>query len=63
METQNPAMQQGQQVGRVTQVIGPVVDVEFYGGMPEIYTALHITNPSISDQADNLTVKVAQHLC
>src|SRR4051812_37035178 len=50
-------------VGKVTQVIGPVVDVEFPpGALPEIYTALLLTNPSINEKADNLTVEVAQHL-
>ncbi len=50
-------------IGKVTQVLGPVVDVEFPpGGLPEVYTALTITNPAISSQADNLTVEVAQHL-
>ena len=48
--------------GRITQVIGPVVDVEFQGIPPEINTALLVTNPSISALADNLTVEVAQHL-
>jgi len=49
--------------GKVTQVIGPVVDVEFPpGALPEIYTALLLSNPSISGEADNLTVEVAQHL-
>ncbi|MGH7820672.1 MAG: F0F1 ATP synthase subunit beta, partial [Candidatus Binatia bacterium] len=49
--------------GRITQVIGPVVDVEFEdGGLPPIYNALRITNPAISDEADNLVVEVAQHL-
>jgi len=49
--------------GTVTQVIGPVVDVEFPpGALPEIYTALTLSNAGISDQADNLTVEVAQHL-
>jgi len=49
--------------GRVTQVIGPVVDVEFADGeLPSIYTALTLTNPSINDQPDNLIVEVAQHL-
>src|SRR5665213_3750596 len=49
--------------GRVVQVIGPVVDVEFAGGeLPEINTALRISNPSISSAAGNLTVEVAQHL-
>jgi len=50
-------------VGRITQVIGPVVDVEFEGGtLPPIYNALRVTNPAISDAADNLVVEVAQHL-
>src|SRR5207253_10975071 len=49
--------------GRITQILGPVVDVEFPpGGLPEVYTALKLTNPAISAQADNLTVEVAQHL-
>src|SRR3990167_3641707 len=49
--------------GRITQVLGPVIDVEFPpGGLPEVYTALKVTNPGISDQPDNLTVEVAQHL-
>ncbi len=50
-------------VGKLTQVIGPVVDVEFPpGALPPIYTALLLSNPSISAEADNLTVEVAQHL-
>lgn len=49
--------------GIVKQVVGPVVDVEFPdGNLPEIYTALKITNPAISDKEWNLTVEVAQHL-
>jgi F-type H+-transporting ATPase subunit beta len=51
------------QNGRVTQVIGPVVDVEFPpGGLPEVYTALAVTNPAIDDRPDNLIVEVASHL-
>ncbi len=50
-------------VGRITQVIGPVVDVEFNSGdVPPIYNALQISNPAISDQKWNLVVEVAQHL-
>ena len=49
-------------VGRVTQVIGPVVEVEFSGTLPEIYTALTLSNPAISGAKDNLTIEVAQHL-
>ncbi|MCJ8502394.1 F0F1 ATP synthase subunit beta [Desulfatitalea alkaliphila] len=49
--------------GKITQVLGPVVDVEFeQGKLPTIYTALTITNPTINDEPDNLVVEVAQHL-
>ena len=49
--------------GKVIQVTGPVVDVEFQEGeLPEILTALLITNPAIDDTEDNLVVEVAQHL-
>jgi F-type H+/Na+-transporting ATPase subunit beta len=50
-------------LGKITQVTGPIVDVEFpEGALPEILTALHITNPAIDDVEDNLVVEVAQHL-
>ena len=49
-------------VGQVTQVIGPVIDVEFEGELPEVNNALVLTNPSINDQADNLVAEVAMHL-
>ncbi len=48
--------------GKVSQVIGPVVDVAFDGELPQILTALHVSNPSINDKAWNLTLEVAQHL-
>jgi F-type H+/Na+-transporting ATPase subunit beta len=49
--------------GKVLQVIGPVVDVGFPPGkVPEIYTALKISNPAINDQEWNLVVEVALHL-
>ncbi len=49
--------------GKILQVMGPVVDVEFPPGeLPEIYTALTVTNPTIDDTADNLVLEVAQHL-
>jgi len=48
--------------GRITQVIGPVVDVEFVdGNLPAIYTALRVSNPAISDVEGNLVLEVAQH--
>jgi F-type H+-transporting ATPase subunit beta len=53
----------GENIGKVLQVMGPVVDVEFeQGRLPTIYTALTISNPAINDEADNLVVEVAQHL-
>ena len=50
-------------IGKIVQVIGNVVDVEFAEGkLPEILSAVAISNPSISDEEDNLIVEVAQHL-
>src|SRR5678815_1020236 len=50
-------------MGRVVQVIGPVVDVAFDSAeLPEINTALLLTNPSIDKRDDNLTIEVSQHL-
>ncbi|WP_373047594.1 F0F1 ATP synthase subunit beta [Vulgatibacter sp.] len=57
------AMQMNTKSGRITQVIGPVIDVEFpAGSLPAVYSALRVTNPAISDEPFNLVVEVAQHL-
>jgi F-type H+-transporting ATPase subunit beta len=49
--------------GKLIQVMGPVVDVEFpEGELPAIFTALYLSNPTINDTEDNLVVEVAQHL-
>ena len=49
--------------GKIVQVMGPVVDVEFESGdLPEMMTALKTTNPAIDDRADNLIIEVALHL-
>ncbi|MFO7816189.1 MAG: F0F1 ATP synthase subunit beta [Thermodesulfobacteriota bacterium] len=49
--------------GKIVQVIGPVVDAEFpEGQLPYLMNALLITNPTISDEPDNLVVEVSQHL-
>ncbi len=50
--------------GKVVQVLGAVVDVEFPadGGLPPIFTALLTTNPAIDDKENNLTMEIAQHL-
>ncbi|MDQ3031119.1 MAG: F0F1 ATP synthase subunit beta [Myxococcota bacterium] len=56
-------MAEAASLGRITQVIGPVVDVEFPPGtLPEILTALRVTNAAINAEADNLVLEVAQHL-
>src|SRR6187402_2014950 len=49
--------------GKITQVIGPVVDVEFPPGhLPRILNALTVTNANVSDEKDNLVLEVASHL-
>ncbi len=49
--------------GRINQVLGNVVDVEFGPGtLPPIFSALRVSNPSISDVAGNLVLEVQQHL-
>src|ERR671930_946035 len=55
-------MAQTQQVGKIVQIIGPVVDVEFDAGhLPEIYNALRIQAPRNGDTID-IIVEVEQHL-
>jgi F-type H+-transporting ATPase subunit beta len=52
-----------QSQGKVTQVLGPVVDVEFPpGDLPPIFTALRVTNASLGKEEGNLVLEVAQHL-
>src|SRR5262245_36855007 len=49
-------------VGRVTRVIGPVVDAEFpRDAMPDIYAALKV-DVELSGGTRTLTLEVAQHL-
>jgi F-type H+-transporting ATPase subunit beta len=49
--------------GRILQIMGPVVDVEFPPkALPEIFTALRVSNASIDEREDNLVLEVAQHL-
>ncbi|MCM2323133.1 MAG: F0F1 ATP synthase subunit beta [Oligoflexia bacterium] len=52
-----------QKLGRIKQVIGPIIDVEFESGqLPAIYHAIKVTNPAINDKEWNLVLEVAQHL-
>ncbi|MCJ7547654.1 MAG: F0F1 ATP synthase subunit beta [Deltaproteobacteria bacterium] len=49
--------------GKIIQVIGPVIDVEFKEGeLPTIYNAIRLTNPRINDKEENLVAEVAQHI-
>ena len=49
-------------VGRISRVIGPVVDIEFPAEeMPEIYNALEI-DFTLEDQERTLVLEVAQHI-
>ena len=43
--------------GKITQIIGAVVDVNFENSLPEIYTALEVNN-----SGNKLILEVAQHL-
>jgi len=43
--------------GKITQIIGAVIDVSFDGDLPEIYTALEVSN-----EGNKLILEVAQHL-
>ncbi len=53
----------GQNLGRIKQVIGPVVDVEFPSGkVPAIRHAVKVTNKTNSNVEWNLVLEVAQHL-
>src|SRR5258706_5955649 len=47
--------------GKIVQVIGPVVDVEFPGDVPAIYAALTV-DYKVQDQPTKLTLEVQQHL-
>ena len=52
-----------QSIGKIVQVIGPVVDVEFEAGkLPNILNALAVSNPAINDVEGNLIIEVALHL-
>ena len=44
-------------IGKITQIIGAVVDVQFEGQLPEILTALECNN-----SGNRLVLEVAQHL-
>ncbi|WP_315820604.1 hypothetical protein [Paraflavitalea speifideaquila] len=45
-------------VGKIKQIIGAVVDVQFEGKLPEIYNALELKRPN----GDTLVLETQQHL-
>src|SRR4051794_37026298 len=47
--------------GKIVQVIGPVVDVEFSGQLPAIYNALSLEY-KVQNEPVKLTLEVQQHL-
>ena len=50
-------------IGKVIQVIGPVIDVEYEGGyMPAIYNAVRIQDPGTAGDAIDIVAEVEQHL-
>jgi F-type H+-transporting ATPase subunit beta len=52
-----------QKIGKVVQIIGPVVDIEFEGGqLPEIYNAVHIKSDGAGGTPIDVIVEVEQHL-
>ncbi len=60
--TENRASGATGREGRVSRVIGPVVDIEFpSGAMPDIYSALEI-DFSLMDEPQTLVLEVAQHI-
>ncbi len=49
--------------GRVIQVIGPVIDIEFdEGHLPKIYNAIRIPRTNTEGKEENLIAEVQQHL-
>jgi F-type H+-transporting ATPase subunit beta len=56
------AVAEAVRVGKVVQIIGPVIDIEFAGGaLPPIYNAVRVTGESAGEQID-VIVEVEQHL-
>lgn len=49
-------------IGKVVQVIGPVIDIEFTGQLPEILNAVKIRKEGTDGGDQDLTAEVAQHL-
>ncbi|HET7322191.1 MAG TPA: F0F1 ATP synthase subunit beta [Longimicrobiaceae bacterium] len=61
---ENATVPAGTHVGKVVQVIGPVIDAEFEGGhLPDIYNALRVQQPATEERpAIDLVLEVQQHI-
>jgi len=49
-------------IGKITQVVGPVVDVQFESELPAVYNALTAQMPNSTGGVDTLTLEVAAHI-
>ncbi len=59
----SPATEETNNHGKVVQVLGPVVDVEFKDAdLPPIYTALKVTNSTLGEDEWNLVLEVSQQI-
>ncbi len=47
--------------GKIAQIIGPVIDIDFEGAVPEIHSALEVSR-TIGDTSAVLVLEVAQHV-
>ena len=52
-------MEENMNIGRITQIIGPVVDIRFDDEIPALLNAIEIQNPQTHER---LIVEVAQHI-
>ncbi|MBN2626159.1 MAG: F0F1 ATP synthase subunit beta, partial [Spirochaetales bacterium] len=56
-------MNKEKRIGTIVQILGPVIDVRYeQEDIPEIYTSLRTTNPTLSDDGENLVLEVVQHI-
>jgi len=59
----SPATAETNNHGKVVQVLGPVVDVEFKDAdLPPIYTAIKVTNSTLGEDEWNLVLEVSQQI-
>jgi F-type H+-transporting ATPase subunit beta len=56
-------MSETQNIGKIVQIIGPVIDVEFAAGhLPEIYNALRVVSEEGGATKIDVIAEVEQHL-